>query len=170
MSENNVVETFPTFFKQWFVFLEVLIAGKVETTTNFFGIGLGGNNDVYGDGNPSIGLAVNGRLRMSAAVNGEKDYRVIEILPLWTWHKILFSQFKQLDGSYQYTVRVNDVILQQVINTDPREFHNMTAYASGNFNNDPAPVRIDNLIMTTSSTFNIWIYNIVDFSESRVAS
>ena len=67
-----------------------------------------------------------------------------------SWTSVEISQLLQPDNKYKFTIKVGDSINYDVINNDPREFRNVTAYIGSTiYTNPPAIARIDNLNITT---------------------
>nr|XP_047144773.1 uncharacterized protein LOC105843460 [Hydra vulgaris] len=67
---------------------------------------------------------------MSNRVNGDIDYAFItQPLSLNAWSSLLISQ-TELDGIYTYTVYLNDQIIRNDINYQPRIFKDVKVYAS----------------------------------------
>ena len=69
-------------------------------------------------------------------------------IPLNEWSRVEVAQFQPPDKSYHMTVMMGDSIVDQVTNTDPREFKYVKVFTSDNYY-ETAKARIDNLKIST---------------------
>ncbi|XP_065677921.1 uncharacterized protein LOC100201473 isoform X1 [Hydra vulgaris] len=93
---------------------------------------IGGNLGQYGDRCPAVWFHGDGsgRLYISAAVNGNKDYTfTTQPLPLNQWSSLRISQF-QTNGIYMYTIYLNELLVHSVINKKPQSFSNVKVYTA----------------------------------------
>ena len=82
---------------------------------------------------------------VTSAVNGVGNFQFGLIdLPLYDWVTVKIMQLQLADKSYQYSIWVQDKIIHQVINKDPRAFKNVKAYTGSKFY-DAAKASIDKL-------------------------
>ena len=128
--------TISTLYKQWSVSVDIQPTGLIGSNSNIFHIGLGADNTIYGDRIPSIWFnSGNTELHIASAVNGDKNYwKNTDPIPMNEWTQVEVSQLQLTDGSYQYTIKIDDKIYHQILNTDPREFENIKVYTSKNDN------------------------------------
>ena len=127
--------TIPTLYKQWSVSLDIKPTGLVGTHGNIFHIGNGPDRGSYGDRIPAIWfLPGTTKLHITSAVNGLNNYRPDDTdpIPMNEWTRVEISQLRQTDGTYQHTIKIDDKIYDQILNTDPREFKNIKVYTSDN--------------------------------------
>ncbi|XP_065677641.1 uncharacterized protein LOC105843460 isoform X2 [Hydra vulgaris] len=97
---------------------------------NIIHLTINSNGNYYGDRIPGVWFDPNSRLYISFAVNGDIDYAFItQPLSLNAWSSLLISQ-TELDGIYTYTVYLNDQIIRNDINYQPRIFKDVKVYAS----------------------------------------
>ena len=113
-------------------------------------VGIGGDHAVYGDRTPAIYFYPGGtRMHIPSAINGNSNHVMsTPAIPLNEWSRVEVSQFQLPDKSYQMTVMVGDTIVDQVTNTDPREFIDVKVFTSDNYY-ETAKARIDNLKILT---------------------
>lgn len=145
---NNLYKTIPMLHKQWRISLEIMPTGVVNGYSSIVLVGLGGDNEVYGDRSPGIWFKpASTELVISSAINGYKNYNfTTPAIPMHEFTNIEISQLEQSNGSYQYTIRLRGTILHQLINSEPTEFEDVHVYASNNFH-APANALISNLII-----------------------
>ena len=128
----------PTLYKQWSVSLDIKPIGLIGSYTNIFHIGLGPNHGAYGDRIAAMWF-VGGttQLHITSAVSGQISRQPAagntDPIPMNEWTRVGISQLRQTDGSYQYTITIDDKIYDQIVNTDPREFKNIKVYTSDNY-------------------------------------
>ena len=131
--------------------LDIKPTGLVGTHGNIFHIGNGPDRGSYGDRIPAIWfLPGTTKLHITSAVNGLNNYRPDDTdpIPMNEWTLVEISQLRQTDGSYQYTIKINDQIYDQIINNDAREFENIKVYTGDNYSFAPAAT-IRNLKINT---------------------
>lgn len=112
----------------------------------------GGNKDIYGDRIPFIKFGTGStNMLITSAINGDTDYKSHGLpnpIPMYIWTRVEVSQLRQSNGSYQYTIRIDDIIYFQMANTDPREFSDVKVYISDPWMT-PAKAKISNFNLTT---------------------
>ena len=150
ITRNYLYETIPTLFKQWSLSVEIMLMGVINKRSNILRIGLGGNADKYGDLTPAIFLPPNSKvLRIDSAVNGNKRHsKNLPPMQINQWTKIEVFQLRQTDDKYQFTIRMADTIIYQIINTDPRKFSDVKVYTSDDYS-QAANAMIANLTIAT---------------------
>nr|XP_047145388.1 uncharacterized protein LOC105847086 [Hydra vulgaris] len=93
---------------------------------------IGDNADQYGDRCPAVWFHIDGsgRLYISAAVNGNKNYAfTTQPLPLNQWSSLQISQYKT-NGVFMYTVYLNELLVHSVVNNKPQTFSNVKVYTA----------------------------------------
>ena len=121
---------------------------------NILHVGLGGDNNAYGDRSPAIFFrATDARLFISSAVNGKKSYGSTSMddttpIPINKWTRVEVSQIRQPYGAYQFTIRIGGIIHTQLENTDAREFSPAYLHTSS----PTAEAKMANLLMETFPT------------------
>ena len=148
---NHLYQTIPTLYKQWCVALDINPTGTVAGYASIIHVGLGPDHASYGDRTPSIQFkAQTTMMHISSAVNGNENYYPSDTspLPMNEWTQVEMSQLRLTDGSYQYTIKINDQIYDQIINNDAREFENIKVYTGDNYSFAPAAT-IRNLKINT---------------------
>ena len=136
VTKNHLYETLPILFKQWTFNLLVMPIGIVnDEWSSLLHVGLGGNNAEYGDRTPAIFMVPSTtKMEISSAIDGNKDSSIeTDPLPINKWTQIEISQLRQTDGVYQFTIRIGELILRQMNNTDAREFSDVMVFTGNNF-------------------------------------
>ncbi|XP_065653675.1 uncharacterized protein LOC136071898 [Hydra vulgaris] len=87
------------------------------------------DSDNIRNGYPGVWLDKLGVLQISALINGNDFIFRNYALPLNQWSKIEISQLF-LNGSYLYRIKVNNVYIVSIINTQVQSFKNVIVYAS----------------------------------------
>ena len=130
-------QTIPTLYKQWSVTLDIMPTGIVSGWSNILRVGLGGDMDRYGDRTPGIWfVGKTTQLHIPSAIDGNKDfytYGFTEPLPMNTWTRVVVTQLRQSDGSYQFMIKVGNSIFAKLTNNKPTLFHDVKVYTSDNY-------------------------------------
>jgi hypothetical protein len=90
-------------------------------------------------------------LVISSSISGDKDFREFGELPdigINNWTSIQMTQLLQNTGEYLLTLYIKDEIVFQTVNTDAREFNNVTIFGGDNFR-FPSDALIHNLEIET---------------------
>ncbi|XP_065651450.1 uncharacterized protein LOC136079546 isoform X3 [Hydra vulgaris] len=93
---------------------------------------IGKDLDNYGDRTPALFFCddSSGRLYITSAVNGNKNYMFItQPLPLNQWSSIQISQIR-LNEKYVFSVYLNESMVHSIENTKPQSFENLKVYAA----------------------------------------
>ena len=147
VTRNNLYQTIPTLHKQWSLTVDIMQLGRVSGWTNVLHFGLGCyENQTPGIWHSSLSTTV----RIKGAINGDLNNLFNgPALRMDTWTRVEITQFRQIDGSYQYTIIIGGKIYYQVTNNYPEEFSNVKVYTSGNYS-PAANTKITNPIIWTS--------------------
>ena len=154
ITRNKSVATLSTFTKEYTVEYEYKLRGPF--TSGWYNVlyitaSTAAN---YGSRIATTYLNSNGNLhvQVSSPVNNDYDYKYYApITQLNSWVKVNVSQFNTADG-YVYKVEVDNTEVRKVINTEPREFHDVKVYISGGTEKTP-PGDIRNLIIKGNFVF-----------------
>ena len=137
VTRNNLYETIPTLYKQWFLSLDIMPTGLVAGWSNILHMGLGGNEEAYGDRTPGIWFTdMNTRLHIPSAINNDRNYNFYgntDPIPMNEWTRVEVSQLRQSDDSYLFTIRIAGTVFTQIVNENPAEFSDVTVYTSDSF-------------------------------------
>jgi len=129
---NNLHQTLPLLHKQYRLSFEVYPTGTIANSfASIIQVGLGGWVDVYGDRTPAISFKPGStELHITSSVNSNNNYiHNTPAIPLNKWTKVEVSQIREFDG-YHYTIAINGLIVNDVINTDARTFANVKVSSS----------------------------------------
>ena len=124
--------------------------GDTHKYSNILHVGLGGNKAHYGDRTPIIWFKPNTTImQINCDING-RDYKLIvtDPKPINEWTRVEMSQLRQMDGVYQLTVQIAEVIVTQINNTDARDFSDVKVYTGDSFHT-AANAKIANLTIDT---------------------
>lgn len=151
VTKNYLYQTFQVFYKQWSISIDIMPIGIQSYWSNILHVGIGGNKEEYGDQTPAISFAPDTtKIRIASAINGNKNFRIdTDPIPINEWTQLEISQLRQLDGVYQFTIRIAGTIFTQINNTDPREFSEIKVYTSNNYR----PAANAQIATLTISTF-----------------
>lgn len=109
----------------------------------------GGDNAVYGDRTPGIWFRPGStRLHICSAVNGKENYCYdSRPLPMKRYSKVEVIQFQVgKSNKYLFRIRINGKLVKTVRNNMPREFADVTYYASDRWYK-PAKAKVKNFIL-----------------------
>ena len=149
---DNLYQSVPTLYKEWTLSVEIMPTGTVSGYSNVLQVGLGGDDTDYGDHSPAIFFdSLDTTLHIKSAVSGDKGYftNSCDAIPLNEWTLVVVTQTLQGDGTYQYSVELDGEVVDQLTNTDPREFDDVKVYTSNSM--DPAAAaKIGNFELQTN--------------------
>ena len=106
---------------------EIKPTGTATGWANVLHVGLGGDNSVYGDRIPGIWMyGTSTAMHIGSAISGNQNaVTTTNDIPQNVWTKVVIRQARQADGSYKFLIAVDDDLIKEVTNTDPREFTNV---------------------------------------------
>ena len=131
---GNLLWTFPRFYKEFSLEVEVKLTGKnPDHWTNLLVVTRrNGENTEVGDRFPTISVRPNSyTLRIaSGAVNGLLDYVFDRVLPENVWTKVKVEQ-RLINSKYFYTITIDGVQERNIENTTPYVYDNMKVLVCG---------------------------------------
>ena len=147
ITRNNLHQTIPTLHKQWSLTFDYMPHGRVSGWANILHLGLG----CYENETPGIWhSSMSTTLKIKGAINGTLNNLFnVRAIGFDKWTRVEITQFRQMDGSYQYTIIIAGKIIHQLTNNKPEEFLNVKVYTSSNYS-PAANGRITNPIIWTS--------------------
>ena len=150
ITRNHLFQTIPTLFKQWSISVDIMPIGIVTVWSNILLVGKGGYIAEYGDTTPGIYFWPNStEIVIASAINGIKDnIEITDPKPINEWIRVEISQLRQSEGVYEFTIRIAELIVRQINNTDAREFSDVKVYTGDNFH-PAANAKIANLTIET---------------------
>ena len=96
---------------------------------------------------PSNSTATKNRLRICSSFNSDGNHLFDTdfLVPVSQWTTVLISQLPDLiDNQYRYTIKVANVQVYSLVNSNPREFQHVQVFISSPWS-DPAQGRIRKL-------------------------
>uniref|UniRef100_A0A7M5VAD7 Uncharacterized protein n=1 Tax=Clytia hemisphaerica TaxID=252671 RepID=A0A7M5VAD7_9CNID len=156
LQKNHLLATIKTLSPEWSITLNVRLYSAIP-----YGDGIGwcsiilitkgSDNSEYGYRTPLVELKKTEKtLHFASAINGTSSvaYDVVDSpLQINQNYHIQIDQRYVSAGNYQYSVRLDGVVVFETLNTDARQFYDMKVYA-GNPWRDACPVMIRNLHLT----------------------
>ena len=95
----------------------------------------------------------NYKMLVTTAIGGQANYQLNPIqLKQYYWTKVNINQFQTSDKKFQVTLGIDGKAVQTVINTEPKSFKKIKAFAADNFYS-PAKANIDKVKIKTYSKF-----------------
>ena len=133
--------------------------GTVSGWANIIHVTKGGNHGTIGDRMPAIWFRPGTRrLHICTALGTNPNYCVdgTSDIPASVFTNINIQQNRLSTGSYQYTIRINGAVRNQVINTNtnPPTLYNVKLYL-GNPWVEPAKVNVKNFVVESKPTGNV---------------
>lgn len=152
VTQNNLYQTIPTLYKQWSLSIDIKPTGLVRGWANILHVGLGGDVSRYGDRSPGIWFnSMTTELLIVSAINGIKNFNfgLTPAIPMEKWTRVILTQIRQLDGSYQFTIIIAGEKFAQKTNNNPVDLSNVKVFTSDNFSY-AAQAMITNPIIRTA--------------------
>jgi len=127
------VKTFPTYYQEYFLSLDVKLIAAVNTWTNIIHVTKGGNEE-YGDRIPTILILPGTRkpvICASIGTNKNHCFTAKENLPIHKFTHIQISQeFRHKTNDYWFVVYIEEKLVHQIKNTKPVVFDSVKVYMS----------------------------------------
>ena len=152
---NNLIRTFPVYFNEFEISIDVMPTGQVSGISNIVRVTRGSDTIHFGDRLPAIFFLPNSRrLHICSSVNYYSSYCVDGgyNLPYSRYTNINIRQRRvKSNNSFLYSVSIDGYVRHQVVNWKPITLYNARVYLS-----DPwytsARVKVKNLVVNSEPT------------------